>query len=222
MKFNCNLQVESFNVSIDVDPLTIFNISVSEWFKRGGDAAFLETHDIHSDSIVVEVGAYTGVWSEKINQKYKPQLFVLEPVSAFRNSLNEKFKDKKNVVVIPYGLGTPGYHKISLSNDGSSLFQNNSSGSEETIEIKSFDEFIKLNDIKQIDLLQINIEGSEYDLFEQIFKNNILNKIKKIQVQFHLSIKDAVEKREFIRKRLLNTHQEILNFPFVWEVWTLK
>ena len=87
---NCNLEIESFKATIDVDPTTIFNIAVSEWFKRGGDATFLETHNLNKDSVVVDVGAYTGVWSEKINQKYNPNLIILEPVLKFRNLLHQQ------------------------------------------------------------------------------------------------------------------------------------
>lgn len=218
----CTLRAESFESEIEVDVATVFNVAVSEWFRRGGDAAFLETHDINESSLVIDVGAYTGVWSEKINSKYRPNLIILEPVSKFRNLLVDKFKSQNNVTIVPYGLGSPGKFKINLADDGSSLFQSSGSGDCEEIQIVSFDEFVKDNEIKAIDLMQINIEGSEYDLLKQILASDLLRRIKKLQVQFHTNIHDAVQKRQHIRKELSKTHNEILNFPFVWEVWELK
>ena len=218
----CNLKVESFETDIEVDASAVFNIAVSEWFKRGGDAAFLETHDIDENSLVIDVGAYTGVWSEKINSKYRPNLIILEPVSKFRNLLVDKFKSQSNIKIVPHGLGSPGKFKINLSGDGSSLFQSSGSGDYEEIRVVSFDEFVKDNEIKAIDLMQINIEGSEYDLLKQILESDLLRRIKKIQVQFHTNVPDAAQKRQHIRQELSKTHREILNFPFVWEAWVLN
>lgn len=221
-KLKCNLKVENFETEIDVDASAVFNVAVSEWFRRGGDAAFLETHDINENSLVIDVGAYTGVWSGKINSKYRPNLMILEPVSKFRDSLSTKFHGLENVKILPYGLGAPGNYKINISNDGSSIFQGSGSGVVEEIEIISFHDFVRKNEISSIDLIQINIEGSEYDLLDQILESDVLKNIKKIQVQFHLNVPNAVHKREEIRKKLAKTHREILNFPFVWEAWVLN
>lgn len=217
----CTLKIETFETEINIDQSQVFNITVNEWFKRGGDAAFLETHDLDQKSTVVDVGGFTGVWAEKIIQKYDPKFFILEPVKSFQNVLDTKFSNNPKVKILKHGLGTPGNFQISLSGDASSIFDSADEVATETISISSFDDFILKNSIESIDLLQINIEGAEYDLFDQILSSSFLTNIKKIQVQFHLNVGNAVEKRDSIRTRLSSTHHNTLNFPFVWETWEL-
>lgn len=221
----CTLKVENFETEINLDPSTVFGITVDEWFRRGGDAMFLEMHDLNEKSIVVDVGGFTGVWAEKIVEKYDPVFFILEPVKSFQNIFDQKFSTNSKVMICRHGLGTPGDFQISLSGDASSIFSVVNVADEvatETISISSFDDFILKNCIQTIDLLQINIEGAEYDLLEQILVSSFLINIKKIQVQFHINVENASDKRDSIRTRLSNTHQNTLNFPFVWETWELR
>jgi hypothetical protein len=217
----CKITYESFEANINLDIKTIFEISVSEWFRRGGDAKFLETHDLNQESVVVDVGGFTGVWAEKIIQKYDPKFFILEPVKSFQEVLDLKFSSNPKVKILRHGLGSPGEFQISLSGDASSIFDAPSKENAETIQVLSFDDFILKNEIKEIDLLQINIEGAEYDLFDQILKSKTLKSVRKIQVQFHLNVENALEKRNLIRSKLAETHRNVLNFPFVWETWEL-
>jgi len=221
MNANCKISFENFETEIQVNYQTIFQIVVNEWFRRGGDAAFLDTHRIDEKSTVVEVGGYTGVWSEKLNNKYKPNFYILEPVKKFRSDLEKKFSSSKNVKILDYGLGKPGKFEVSLDTDATSIFDNTGKHKDE-ITIKTFGDFINENSISDIDLMQINIEGSEYDLFEEIINQNLINKVKKLQIQFHLNVEDAVKRRKAIRYQLSKTHREILNFPFVWEVWEIE
>lgn len=221
MNANCKISFENFETEIQVNYQTIFQIVVNEWFRRGGDAVFLDNHEINEKSVVVEVGGYTGVWSEKLNNKYKPDFYILEPVEKFRTELVKKFKSNNNIKILDYGLGKPGTFEVSLDTDATSIFDN--TGKEkETITIKSFSDFLNENSINTIDLMQINIEGAEYDLLDELINSGLINKIKKIQVQFHLNVENAVLKRQRIRAQLASTHREILNYPFVWEVWEIE
>jgi FkbM family methyltransferase len=213
------LGVESFSADIELEAQAVFGIAVNQWFKDGGDARFLEKQTLNSESIVVEVGGYTGVWSEKIQEKFYPRLFILEPVSAFYAQLQSKFQNAANVSVLKYGLGAPGEFEIAISDDGSSLHAGGPGAMKERIRVHEFQHFLDENRIDFIDLLQINIEGSEYDLMPQILASPILPKIKKIQIQYHLTVEGAVPKRKAIRERLAASHKEIFNYPFVWEAW---
>lgn len=218
----CKITYENFETHINLDIKTVFEISVAEWFRRGGDAMFLEQHDLNQKSIVVDVGGFTGVWAEKIIKKYDPIFFILEPVKSFQKVLETKFSNNPKVKILKHGLGTPGDFQINLSGDASSIFDAANGDATEVISVASFNNFISKNCIERIDLLQINIEGSEYELLNQILASNFLTNIKKIQVQFHLNVGNAIEKRELIRERLKSTHHNTLNFPFVWEAWELS
>jgi hypothetical protein len=83
-------------------------------------------------------------------------------------------------------------------------------------------EFRRIEQLGVIDVLRLNVNGEEYNIFERMFEKMIHKKIKYIMVQFTPYIEDAFEKRDSIRKRLKKTHNEIYNYEFVWELWKLK
>jgi hypothetical protein len=89
----------------------------------------------------------------------------------------------------------------------------------EKIKLVKYYDFINDNKIDHIDLIKINIEGSEYELLEHIIENNLHVKIKNLQIQFHKIFNDSEEKREKIRKSLSLTHKLTYDYTFVWENW---
>jgi hypothetical protein len=78
------------------------------------------------------------------------------------------------------------------------------------------------NNLQSIDLLNINIEGAEYDLLNYLTKTPIIYNIKNIQIQFHDFIENAEVKRNIIHAKLNNTHKMTYNYDFVWENWKLR
>ena len=46
-----------------------------------------------------------------------------------------------------------------------------------------------------VDLIQINIEGDEYPLLENMLKTGLINKFKNIQIQYHLGIEGDIERK---------------------------
>jgi FkbM family methyltransferase len=215
----CKLQTEGIEVDIQIDTNLLFQLVAGKWVQDRGDANLLEKQYLTSESIVVDVGGYTGVWAEKIFNAYAPNLYVLEPVKKFESALRQKFAGAPKVKILNYGLGAPGVFKIGLDADGSSLFQTSGSNELEEITVKSFNDFVAENNLKYIDLIQINIEGSEYALLEDMLNSRFFRKIKKLQVQFHLNIENAQQKRNALRERLQQTHRQLFNYPFVWEAW---
>ena len=88
--------------------------------------------------------------------------------------------------------------------------------------MKSFTNFIIENSINSIDLLYMNIEGSEYRLLNDIINTGYINNVKHLQVQFHNFVDGSKKKRSEIRRELKKTHDCVFNFPFIWERWDLK
>ena len=76
--------------------------------------------------------------------------------------------------------------------------------------------------IEHIDLLKINIEGSEFLILPDILSKKIIIKIKYLQIQFHSFYPKSKELRDEIRAKLSVTHEEEWNYPFVWESWKRK
>jgi hypothetical protein len=54
-----------------------------------------------------------------------------------------------------------------------------------------------------------------------MLKDKSINKFKNLQVQFHLGIENDIERREKIKKGLVeNGFKNKFDYPFVWESWT--
>jgi hypothetical protein len=83
-------------------------------------------------------------------------------------------------------------------------------------------DFIKSEEIKNIDLIKINIEGGEYDLLDFILENNLQTQINNFQIQFHKMFDDCEIRRNNIREKLSETHTLTYDYTFVWENWEKK
>jgi len=193
------------------------------WNLRKGDTRLTLNYPLDKDSVVFDVGAYKGEFTSKLLNKFDCNMYLFEPLSEYFQILNQKFGTKKNVKIFNYGLldDTSSFF-ISNIGAGSSLFFRDEETKKTEVKIKSIVEFLEENSITSIDLLYMNIEGSEYKLLDSLIREDKMRSIKHLQVQFHNYIDNAVEKRKIIRKELSKTHVCKFNFPFIWERWDLK
>ena len=107
-----------------------------------------------------------------------------------------------------------------VSSDGSSTNFNINVKSVIQIKTMPIDKILSDNNINQVDLLQINIEGDEYGLMEYMIESNTIDKFKNIQIQFHLGIDNDIERRNIIQKNLVSKgFKNKFDYPFVWESW---
>lgn len=191
----------------------------SKWVKDGGDDSLLISYPLNSNSVVFDVGGYTGNFSDKIISNFNPKLYIFEPVKKYYKILNQKYRKNKNVKVFNYGLSNRSRQsQIYLSGDGTSLVKKSSK--EEKIILKDIKGVIKK--YKNIDLMSVNIEGAEYKLIERLIGTTLIKQIKNLQVQFHDLIPDSQEARKKIIREISKTHKINYSYPFVWESFKLK
>ena len=200
--------------------LTLNTREVVRWFRDNGDNTHNVNYDLNEDSIIMDLGGYTGVWIQQMVDKYNPNVYVIEPLPEFYNKLEERFKDNSKVTLKNVGVGTEnGDGVIYINGDGSS--SNNIGGEAVTIQLETMETLLNEWGLESVDLLQVNIEGDEYPLLEQIIENGVINKFKNIQIQFHLGVENEVVRRDQINKGLINNgFKNKFNYPFVWEGWT--
>jgi hypothetical protein len=79
---------------------------------------------------------------------------------------------------------------------------------------------IDILNLPSIDLIQINIEGSEYNLLDFAISKNYLNNIQKILIQFHTNVENCVDRRNNIQNNLKNIgFTKMFDYSFIWEAW---
>lgn len=193
--------------------------AVNLWFKNHGDYTHSVNYNLNENSVVMDFGGYTGVWAQRIIDKYNPYVYIIEPVPALYQQLVNKFKNNNKVKVLNVGVSNKDEEVVLyLNNDGTS--RHIQGGQTITVVMNSIETILKSFNLTHVNLLQINIEGDEYSLLEYMFKNNIVEKFENIQIQFHLGIDGDIQRRDMIRDNFVSLGY-ILNFdyPFVWESW---
>lgn len=198
------------------------NQNFDKWFSSRGDETVMLDHNINENSHVVEIGGFKGVWVKQIVDKYNPYIHIFEPVQEYYTFLCKKFEDNPKIKIYKLGISDKKDNvNISLIDDGSSLFS--TSDKTEVIDLIPFDEMIEMLDLKSIDLLQINIEGAEYDLLDFAITKNSLKDIQKILIQFHTNINNCEIRRKEIQSNLVKLgFTKIFDYPFIWEGWINK
>lgn len=195
---------------------------IKKWFNDDGDNTHNLNYPLNENSNVVELGGYVGVWSQQIIDKFNCNVFIVEPMTDFFSVLSKKFEKNKKVKLLKVGISSENktgviYH----DNDGSSSLLNNKTPIE--VDFITIETMLSKFNLDVVDLIQINIEGSEYEVLENMIESGVINKFKNIQVQFHLGINDAVKIRDDIRNKLIDNGFEInFDYPFVWESWRKK
>lgn len=73
---------------------------------------------------------------------------------------------------------------------------------------------------KEVALVKVNIEGSEYELLKHILDRGLMGNIIDLQVQFHLiEGQDCETMYKELASRLKQTHELSWRWPFCWESW---
>ncbi len=188
------------------------------WVRDKGDQTLMLDHELSTNSIVIDIGAYTGVWISQMISKYKCFYYALEPVEKYYSILKNKFKHQDRVKCFPVGISSCNETRnINISGDGSSALEQGNA----EITLYNFKYFLEMENIEKVDLVQINIEGMEYEVLYSWINSEILNKIDKLLIQFHdLENIDAQSKREEIQDYLkASGFRKYFDYPFVWEGW---
>ena len=193
------------------------------WMLKKGDDKISLDYKLSEDSVVFDIGAYEGNFTQKIIDKFDCNVYAFEPLPEMYEFLNQKFKFNKKVKIYPFGLlDETKIANISSYDAGSSLFSRAEAVPKKEIELRDFNGFLSDYNITNIDYVYMNIEGSEYKLLNHIIDTGNIYNIENLQIQFHNYLPNAKNERKKIRANLKKTHICIFNYPFIWEGWQIK
>ena len=185
------------------------------WFEEDKDYYLLRDFNLSENSIVVDIGCFTGVWLKDMFCKYNCNCIGFEPLTKYFLKAQRILQNAK-VKLHNFGLSVDQTHTENMMDcgDSSSLLGQSDNGNE--VLLKNIMEVSAVFQ-QSIDVLQINIEGYEYKLLPFMVENNLLNKVKNIQIQFHNNIYDA----ETQMLDIINNLEQIgfktkFNYKFVW------
>jgi len=197
---------------------TMHDKEVKRYFNDGGDEMFRYLFDIDNNSLVIDLGGYKGQWASDIYSRYKCRIMIFEPVKKYADKMSARFKKNDQIEVFNIALGNSKRTEIiSMRDDASSTFLDY--GVKEEIQFVDIFEFFNINNIDQVNLMKINIEGGEYEVIPRLIETGLIQKIEHIQVQFHNIGNESEMQMSKIHLALSQTHKCTKRYKFVWENW---
>lgn len=183
----------------------------------------LHEANLEHDSLVLDVGAYTGEWAQEVIELSNPKILAFEPDPFNFKQLEKRAAILPGLTAFPYGLGDKTEDvKISLEYLGSSIYNANDSTSDTaTADAKIVDilEAWQSLSLDSVDLMKVNIEGGEFPLFERMIEANLIPRVNCFLIQFHEWHPGAYHRRWKIRRALRKTHRVVWDYHFIWEKW---
>ncbi len=191
---------------------------VNKWLRMGGDKTLRLNYDLNEDSIVIDGGGYLGEWANDIYNKYSCNVHIFEPVKKYYDLISEKFKDNNKVRVYHCGLSNSNRNlDITISNDASSIYTKGSEkDTTESIELVDIKEFLNKLDIKDVDLMKLNVEGEEYNILDRMIEVDMVNDFDNLQIQFHRFVDDYDNRKTKIETEILKSHAPTYEYNYVW------
>ena len=189
------------------------SLEYMQWFEQENDYYLLRNYDLNPNSLVVDIGCYNATWIKDMYCKYNCNCIGIEPVKKYYEEGNRLFTYSDKVKLYNYGLTVDKKQKscmMCLKGDESKIDDNG----EVYVELVYAKHFFDSID-KDIDVLQINIEGYEYILLPFMFNNGLLNKVKNIQIQFH-TVGSYSLMNDMISALEYWGFQTKFNYPFIW------
>lgn len=144
------------------------------------------------EQIIVDCGGHIGTFTLYVRNLYpRTKIFTFEPVEANRKLFNNNMSlnNMAEVTLIPKALyGESGKYFIDLSGkqfDAVSL-QSQRPNHENFIEIEaiSFSQFLNNYQISFVDLLKLDVEGSEYNIFQHSMLD-LTKSVKRLIMEYH-------------------------------------
>jgi FkbM family methyltransferase len=178
-------------------------------------------YELEPTSVVLDVGAHEGAFTREIRRRHGCRVYAFEPIRSHFQAIEALAGP--DVQVFNFGIGARNRsERITLSGDSSSIFGTPAPATEparasEQVEIRSFADVLEELGLGYVDLLKLNVEGSEYEILEHLLDRGLAERFANIQVQFHELVPDAAARRQAIRERLAATHRVTYDEPFVWE-----
>ncbi len=167
---------------------------------------------LEGGAIVVDLGANQGEFAATIIDKYNVAVYAVEPVPKLFGNLpkHEKFHPQQ----IAIG-GEEGEITINVYDDrcASTVAHGNTNNFEAIpVPCTTLENFLEQSNLASVDLLKVDIEGSEIEMFNSV-PDQLLNNIGQITIEFHdFLYPELGEKTKSVIQRLENSGFYRINF----------
>jgi FkbM family methyltransferase len=193
-----------------------FLAPIQAFANQGYTQRLYEGLHLIAESQVLILGGYKGDSTLYLYNKFNCYITVLEPIEEYSNEIDSRINHPSKVRI----------ERCAASSNNSGLLLN--LGGERTSQFVKSDQIVRVEsrdissivrEMKQIDLLEMNIEGGEYEVLNRLISTRDLTKVSTILVQFHNYGLISELERSKLRNLMNETHENIFTFDWVWERW---
>ena len=205
-----------------------FDSTPSEYYKQSSRSVYASNDDssawftmyevfvkqvyqdlnIRKNDIVLDVGSHVGMFSLYAHEKGAKQIYAFEPTETTFKHLSKNLGKHRNIKTFNYAMsghdGKIQFHIVGPSTVCSSYENVNNTKDEprKTIEIPcmSFPTFLKNNNVDRIDVLKMDCEGGENDIFPTMPDYFLKHRMRKIYMEVHNFLPDHEDNLKFAQQ----------------------
>ena len=130
----------------------------------------------------------------------------LNHIQIFFEIINKKFKNRSKIKCKPIGLSNTDTMLPIVYKGLGTFLQNEDSKNGKKVSIKNISNYLAEHNIERINLLKLNVEGSEYEIYKELINSKLIGNIENIQVQFHKRGSKSEAQYYELRDKLRETH----------------
>lgn len=176
----------------DFDPFELGFFNFMEFFHRG----LFKDIDFPANGVVVDVGANIGMFTAYAFSRGVSKVIAVEPGKKALECLHKAFGDDDRVVIVDKAVasssGTRELYSVDRNSPVSSLIREHiyegtfDGGEKFATEVQTvrFDDLMNELKVDHIDMLKMDIEGAEYEVFESM-SDTTLQHIDSVILEFH-------------------------------------
>ena len=216
MKFKDNLDVvyDEFNFGELGQDNSFFT---SDWLSMEMASNYYDVvKNVKDGDVVLDIGASVGIisWLALSSCKKLKHIYMVEPYPPYFKILKENFKDVDNWTLI---------EKIVSDKEGVVELNWGPAPDHTLLPCTTFKKIVE--DIPRVDLLKIDIEGGEYNIFTEENFDYLNNCVGNMVVEFHMSLPETKEKFRNIRDNYIPRLNKTIeaysldNISISWDYW---
>ncbi len=152
--------------------------------------AYIKNFRSGEHPIIVDVGGYIGDFSLYAAKYLDARVIVYEPIieNFFILEKNIKINDFSKVIEsVCKGVGGGEHENLNISKNGQEIHASSyfySGGESRKILVVTLEDIFRVHQLEKIDLLKVDVEGGEYDIFEKA-PEWVFGRIRHIVFEYH-------------------------------------
>lgn len=193
---------------------------IEQFATQGYNSRLYSELKIEKNETVLVLGGYLGASISEWRGLFDCEVVAFEPIPEYAKKLSLDFINDEKVLIQEFAVSAQeGVVDLGIEGEATGQYSN----SRTKLKVRSKDINKVVNEIgDSLKLIEMNIEGGEYENLERLIQVGSISKVPTLLVQFHRYTLNEELRRAQIRIELEKTHSCVFEFPWVWERWDVR